>query len=141
MKDITPYLTFDGNCREAMTFYQGCLGGELQAMTFADAGMDTPPEAGDRLVHAALITPATTLMASDTMPGMEYTAGNSVTLNLVLESVDEVEQLYEKLGDGGNRTMAPHDSFWGSRFAMLTDRFGIHWMLNFDQSGQSGAAG
>lgn len=135
MKDIKPYLTFDGDCREAMEFYQRCLGGELNVMTFGDGDFDVPPEARGRLVHAALSNGTTSLMASDTMPGMDYTAGNSVTLNLVLESVEEVDRMYEALGDGGKGTMAPHDSFWGARFAMLTDRFGIHWMLNFDQSG------
>jgi PhnB protein len=135
MKEVTPYLVFDGDCREAMTFYQNCLGGELSVMPFGNGGVETPPGSADRVMHAHLASGTTVLMASDTMPGMPYTAGNSVSLNLGLDSVEEVDRLYQALGQGGQGTMAPHDSFWGARFAMLTDRFGMNWMLNFDQKG------
>lgn len=136
MKEITPYLNFDGNCREAMTFYQRCLGGELHVMTFGEGEFDSPPEAKDRLIHARLTRGSTVLMASDTMPGMPYRQGNSAWLNLSCESAEEVDRLYPALADGGSGAMPPHDSFWGARFAMLTDRFGVHWMLNYERAKQ-----
>ncbi|MDB4948502.1 MAG: hypothetical protein JWM27_1151 [Gemmatimonadetes bacterium] len=133
MKEITPYLNFDGTCREAMTFYQGVLGGEMFVMTFGEGEFDSPPEARDRLIHARLTRGSMVLMASDSMPGMELKKGNDVWLNLQCETDEEVDALYPKLSDGGQGMMAPHDAFWGSRFAMLTDRFGFHWMLNHER--------
>ena len=130
MKGLTPYLVFDGSCREAMEFYQQTLGGELQTMRFDQGSFDSPPEAKDRLVHAHLSRGAFVLMASDTMPGMPYSQGNNAWLNLACDTPDELETLYSALSSGGREGMAPHDSFWGDRFAMLTDRFGVHWMLN-----------
>lgn len=133
MKAITPYLNFDGNCREAMTFYQRCLGGELHVMTFGEGEFESPPEAKDRVIHARLQRGDVVLMASDTMPGMPYEQGNDVWLSLQCESDDEVGSLYAALSAGGHEVMAPHDAFWGARFAMLTDRFGMNWMLNHER--------
>lgn len=133
MKGITPYLIFDGNCREAVTFYQQCLGGELYAMTYAEGEPDSPPEAKDRLIHARLTRGPLVLMASDNRPGMPYRQGNDAWLSLECESDEEVDSLYTALSDGGRGGMAPHDAFWGARFAMLTDRFGINWMLNHER--------
>jgi PhnB protein len=130
MKGITPYLNFDGDCREAMTFYQRCLGGELRVVTFADAPMESPPESRDRVLNAHLASGPVVVMASDTMPGAEFVEGNNVCLSVECADVGQVESLYEALAEGGEATMRPHDAFWGDRFGMLTDRFGIRWMLN-----------
>lgn len=133
MKAIIPYLNFDGNCREAMEFYQKHLGGELSVSTFGEAPFDSPPGTEDRVINAHLSRGAFTLMASDTMPDMEYRRGNDVWLSLECESVDEVERLHEELSEGGRSVMGPHDAFWGARFAMIVDPFGMHWMLSFPQ--------
>jgi PhnB protein len=137
MKAITPYLNFDGTCREAMTFYQKAIGGELFLTTFGDAAFESPPESKDRVIHARLANGEAVVMASDTMPGTPYQQGNDVWLNIVCESDDEVGRLYGALVEGGREVMAPHDAFWGSRFAMLTDRFGINWMFNHERPRQS----
>lgn len=136
MRRILPYLAFDGNCREAMTFYQGCLGGELEVMTFGDAPMETPPGQEERVVHAALTAGPVLLMASDTLPGMEYARGDAVSVYLDCESDEEVEALFRSLSEGGRRTMPPEDAFWGARFAMCSDRFGIQWMLSHAKEAQ-----
>jgi len=130
MNRITAYLNFDGNCREAMEFYQRCFGGELQVMTWAEAEIESPPEAKNRVLHAHLARGEMILMASDTNPGEPFQPGNNVWLSVECESDAEVDPLYPKLLEGGRDVMAPHDAFWGARFAMLTDRFGVHWMLN-----------
>jgi PhnB protein len=135
MNTFTPYLTLDGNCREAMTFYQGCFGGELYTMTFGEANAGGPdsPESKDRLIHARLSGDNIAIMASDTMPGMQYDAGNNVSLSLGCNSNDEVDRLYAALSNGGGKgTMPPADQFWGSYFAMVTDKFGFHWMLGHE---------
>jgi PhnB protein len=114
MKRIIPYLSFDGDCREAMTFYQQRLGGELHLMSFAEAGFDAPPEGKDRQLHARLVRGDLVLMASDTMPGTPFQRGDGVELNLECESDREVDELYAALVEGGQATMAPHDAFWGA---------------------------
>jgi PhnB protein len=124
MREINAYLTFDGNCREAMQFYAQCLGGELNLMPFRDA---------DRIMHARIQNGEGVLMASDTMPGMPLRQGNNFSVVLNCESPDEIERLFNAIGENGKVTMPLHDAFWGARFGMLTDRFGIQWMFNFEK--------
>lgn len=132
MKDITPYLTFNGNCRQAMTFYKDILGGDLELMDFASSPMEVPDEAKNNIMHAILTSNGVTLMASDTMPNQAVTNGNSVSLSINCQSVDEINHLFNSLSDGGEITMPLEDTFWGARFGMLTDKFGTCWMFNYD---------
>lgn len=138
MKGIVPYLNFDGDCRQAMSFYQQCLGGELDVRGFSDGQFDgsLPPGAQDRVMHARLDLGPVVIMASDTMPGMPFQRGNGVWLNLECESGEEVDALYGKLSEGGRGVMPPADTFWGAYFAMLTDRHGVGWMLNHERGGR-----
>jgi len=133
MKDLTAYLNFDGNCRQAMKFYERCLGGELHLMPFSEVPGDHPKEAKDRIMHARLAKGSASLMASDTMPGMPFTQGNNVSLAIGCESLQEIEKLFAALGENGKVTMPLQDTFWGARFGMLIDQFGIHWMFNFEK--------
>ena len=134
MKEIITYLNFDGNCREAMTFYERCLGGELHMASFADQpGGNVPKEAKDRIMHAKLTKGFATLMASDTMPGMPFKQGNNFSICLSPESVQETDKLFNALSENGRITMPLQDTFWGARFGMLTDQFGINWMVNFEK--------
>lgn len=130
MKSIQPYLNFDGNAREAMTFYRECLGGTLDIQTFADAHIPTPPGAEQRVMHARLTAGPVVIMASDIMPGSQFVQGTNVHLNIDCDSVEELDRVFAALGQGGTVTMPLADQFWGARFGMLTDRFGVHWMLN-----------
>jgi PhnB protein len=133
MKELTTYLKFDGNCRQAMKFYERCLGGELHMMPFSEVPGDHPKEAKDRIMHARLAKGSISLMASDTMPGPPLTLGNNVDLCVDCESLQEIEKLFAALGENGKVTMTLQDTFWGARFGMLTDQFGIHWMFNFEK--------
>ena len=130
MKAFIPYLNFDGNCGDAMRFYHKCLGGQVDIQTFADAKMAGPPGTENRVVHARLSSGAAMLMASDTMPGMPYTQGNNVYVNVDCESVAEIERIFAAMSEGGKVTMPLADQFWGARFGMLVDKFGLHWMFN-----------
>ena len=132
MKDITPYLTFNGTCRQAMTFYKDILGGDLELMDFADSPVDVPNEAKNNIMHASLTNNGVNLMASDTMPNQPVTNGNSVSLSINCQSTDEINHLFNSLSDGGQITMPLEDTFWGARFGMLTDKFGTCWMFNYD---------
>ncbi len=132
MKDITPYLTFNGTCRQAMTFYKDILGGDLELMDFASSPMEVPDEAKNYIMHAILTSNGVTLMASDTMPNQAVTNGNSVSLSINCQSVDEINHLFNSLSSGGEITMPLEDTFWGARFGMLTDKFGTCWMFNYD---------
>ncbi|CAN5732883.1 VOC family protein [soil metagenome] len=132
MKQINVYLTFDGNCKEAMTFYAEALGADVQLMPFGDMPQ-CPQGASERIMHARIAQGAAVLMASDTMPGMPFTQGNNFSVSVDSESVEEVDRLFAALGAGGKPTMPPQDMFWGAYFGMLTDRFGVNWMFNFDK--------
>ena len=144
MKDLNAYLSFDGNCREAMTFYQKCLGAELHMLTWSEMPGDgkgpknIPKEAKDIIMHASLVKGSTTLMAADSMPGMSppVQPGNNFSLNLNCESIQEVDQFFTALSEKGKVIMQPQETFWAARFGMLTDKFGIHWMFNLEKPRQ-----
>jgi PhnB protein len=134
MIDTNTYLCFDGNCREAMTFYGQCLKAEPNFTPFsagppeiADAAKDAP----DRILHAEIRNGPVVLMASDTMPGMSFEQGTNFSIAIACESQPEMDQLFAALSENGKVAMPIHDAFWGGRFAMLTDQFGVSWMLSF----------
>lgn len=130
---LNPYLTFAGNAREAMTFYKECLGGELEIMPFEGAPMELPAGSENLVMHATLVRPGIVLMASDTMPGQSYISGTNVSLSINCESRSQADAFFGKLGTGGTITMPMENTFWGAYFGMITDKFGIHWMFNYDE--------
>jgi PhnB protein len=132
MKQINVYLTFNGNCREAMTFYGEALGVEPVLFTFKDMP-NCPDGAGDRIMHASVTKGDAAIMASDTMPGSPFHPGNNFSISVNAESAAEVDTLVAALSAGGRVTMPAQDMFWGAYFGMLTDKFGLQWMFNFDK--------
>ncbi len=134
MKAFTTYFTFDGNCREAMTFYQGCFGGDLNIRTFGQGPGETPPGAADLVMHARLSNGTAVLMASDPMPGVPVSQGDNVWTVINCESQPEQDACFAKLAEGGQVVMPLQDTFWNARFGMLRDRFGIQWMLNLEKA-------
>ena len=137
MKAIVTYLNFDGNCREAMKFYQRCLGGELSIMPFSEAPGDFPKEAKDRVMHARVTKDGTTLlMASDTMPGSNFVQGTNFSISIDCQSAEETDRLFNAFSENGKITMPLQDAFWGARFGILRDQFGINWMFNFEKPKQ-----
>lgn len=140
MATVNVYLTFDGNCEEAFNFYKSVFGGEFPYIgKFGDMpsreGM--PPLADDvknRVMHVSLpISEETMLMGSDSMPGMhEVKQGNNFSLSINANSREEAERLFGALSEGGTVTMPLENTFWGAFFGMWTDKFGINWMVNYD---------
>jgi PhnB protein len=133
MKNIHVYLTFDGNCAQAMKFYEKCLGGTLQMMPFSEAPMPEMKSVKDRMMHARLSNGAATLMASDTMPGHPFAKGTNFSVSVDCGTGEEVDRLCAALAAGGKVTMEPQDTFWGARFGMCTVQFGVLWMFNHDK--------
>ncbi|HET9241021.1 MAG TPA: VOC family protein [Oligoflexus sp.] len=134
MIQVHPYLFFNGNCREAMTFYHKHIGGDLQVMTYADIpGGEFPPGLGHYVMHGALTQGSLMIMASDSMgQGQPIVFGSSVQLTLSVDTVADAERLFKALGDGGSVDMPLEETFWAKRFGSVTDRFGIKWMINFE---------
>lgn len=123
------YLHFDGNCREAMSFYARCLGTDVGFTTYAE--VEPGSTAGERIMHSEFRSGPLTLMGSDVALGSLFRGGRNFSISLACESQDEMERLFGALSDGGEITMAMHDAFWGGRFGMLADRFGVSWMLSY----------
>jgi PhnB protein len=132
MKRMNVYLNFNGHCREAMNFYKDCLGGELEMRSLNESPMEVPEEAKDYIMHAVLTHPAFILMASDGMPDQPVSNGTSVSLSLECESQNEIDSSFSRMSAGGTITMPLQDTFWGARFGMITDKFGIQWLFNFE---------
>jgi PhnB protein len=137
MKDFTTYLIFDGNCRDAMTFYKKCLDAELDIIPFSQAPTPMPPDTGDRTMHARLSKGKGTIMASDNMPGMPFTSGNNFSISIDCDTAEEIDKLFNAFGQNGKVTMPLQKTFWAARFGMLTDQFGINWMFNLNEPGQA----
>jgi PhnB protein len=132
MKEATTYLTFDGNCREAVEFYGKCFGAEVQLMKFSDAPGDMGKKAPDRIMHARVGTGTKTLlMASDTQPGTPFEPGRNFSICVDCETREELDKLFQAVKEKGEVTLSPQDMFWGAYFGMLKDQFGVHWMFNF----------
>lgn len=133
MKALTPYLNFDGNTNEVMTFYARCLDATLSVQTFGDVNMDQSPEGKDRVVHARLEKGTAVLMASDTQVGNAVHRGDDHWLNVECSSPEEQTKIFSALVEGGKSLMDLQDTFWGARFGMLKDKYGVNWMFNFEQ--------
>jgi PhnB protein len=130
-------LTFDGTCGEAMKFYQRCLNADLHMMPFSEAPGNVPPEAKDRVMHAAIIKNGVpVVMASDSMPGTAVQQGTNFHICLSPETAEETDRLFKAFSEGGKVTMPLQDTFWGARFGHLTDKFGVNWMFNFEKPKQ-----
>ncbi len=136
MPIINSYLTFNGNCREAMAFYKQCLGGQLTLQPIAESPLadKMPEQMKAYIVHATLTNGAISLMASDMVSEQGLTVGNSVSLMLDCDSEQQINDFYNKLSVDGEATHPVSVSFWGALFGDLTDKFGNHWLLHFDKN-------
>ena len=127
---LNPYISFPGTAREAMQTYQRVFGGDLSVMTFGDAGAQDVPDP-TQVMHALLETPSGfTLMASDMPPGMEHSRGNDIAVSLSGDDADDLRGWWTSLCEGGTITMPLEKQMWGDEFGMVTDRFGVSWMVN-----------
>ena len=131
MTHINAYLNFNGQTRDAMKFYQECLGGELVMQKISESPMAArmPSEMGAKILHSSLTKNNLILMASDMMRN-NIVKGNSISLCLICSSDEEINSFFSKLSTGGTVVEPLHQSFWGATFGSLTDKFGITWIFN-----------
>ena len=127
---LAPYLNFDGNAGEAMRFYQSILGGELTVQTFGEAKMARSPSEENLVVHARLNSGSMTIMASDAPAGMKTQFGSNVHLSLMGDDSAKLTAVFDGLAKGGRVDMALAKQFWGDTYGQLTDKYGVHWMIN-----------
>lgn len=137
---ISPYLTFNGNCEEAFNFYKSVFGGNFQYLgRFKEMppveGMPVPESEGEKIMHVSLpISKETILMGSDSSEafGKATVAGNNFSISVNTTSDKEADKIYNGLSKDGTKTMPMNKTFWGSYFGMLTDKFGIQWMISHE---------
>jgi PhnB protein len=136
MAKLNPYLTFNGNCKEAMNFYKQIFGGELSLMTAGESPVasEMPAKYHHSILHSSLKTNDFEIMATDMVPG-EFIEGNTVHMTLICNSEKEIHSLFEKLSVGGKVNQPINQMFFGL-IGDLTDRFGKSWVLEFDSPKQ-----
>jgi PhnB protein len=128
---LNPYISFKGQAKEAVEFYKSVLGGNLTMSTFKESGAPVGPEEGDQIMHAMLIADnGMTIMASDTPAHMEYKPGTNISISLSGDNEAELQGYWDKLIQGAKIDQPLVAAPWGDKFGMLTDKFGIHWMVN-----------
>lgn len=143
MTAVNIYLNFNGNTEEAFTFYKSVFGGEfamIQRFGETPEADKLPVELHNKIMHVALpIGPNQILMATDALEGMgqHLKMGNNFSISLSTENKEEADTLYGKLAAGGKCDMPMQNTFWGAYFGMLTDPYGIQWMVNYDENYQS----
>lgn len=137
---LNPYLTFSGNCAEAMKFYQSVLSGELKMTTFGEGGMTGSSEENkDLIMHAVLENGTLTFMASDSGNVDGVKVGDNISLSISGADDEVITKYFNGLSEGGKVTMPLEKAPWGDKFGMFIDKFGIHWMVNISV-GQSSEA-
>ena len=133
---LNPYLSFQGDAREAMEFYASVFGGELTMTSFGEGGMTDDPAEQDKIMHAQLNAgPNLMLMASDTPPGMPFDSGSRISISLSGDDEATLRRYWDGLVEGGGSVTMPLERApWGDSFGMCADRFGINWMVNISGS-------
>lgn len=130
---MNPYISFDGNCADAFKFYEIKLGARLDfSMPYGQSPMaeQTPPELHHRIMHSSLTLDGQVLMGADTMPNCPYEGLKGFALSLNPKEIADAERLFAALSEGGTVTMPLAQTFWAKRFGMVTDQFGVPWMVN-----------
>jgi len=135
---LNPYLSFHDQTREAMEFYKTVFGGELEFHTFQEFHASEDPSEDNLIMHSMLkAANGITFMSADTPKRMEYKPGSNVSMSLSGDNDAELRGYFEKLSDGATVTMPLEQAGWGDTFGMLTDKFGIHWMVNISGKKQA----
>ena len=131
--NVSPYLNFPGNCREAFQFYEKLFGAKIEMMqTHGESPMENQPWGEgwkDKILHVTMKVGDTILMASDAPPDY-YHQPQGFYVSLSMENPEDADRIYNALTQGGSIQMPIQQTFWAKRFAMLTDRYGIPWMIN-----------
>jgi PhnB protein len=128
---LNPYISFRDNAKQAMEFYQSVFGGELALSTFAEFHASEDPAEQDKIMHGMLTSPTgLVLMGADTPNSMSYNPGDNIAVSLSGQDEPELRGYWDKLVDGATITAPINTAPWGDTFGMLTDKFGVNWLVN-----------
>ena len=130
--ELTPYLNFNGQCEEAFKFYERCFGGKIVSMVTFDAfgqGAHVPAGWGSKIMHAHMTVGSQVLFGSDA-PADRFEKIQGFSMSIQVEQPAEAERIFGALAEKGNVTMPLQQTGWSAKFGMLTDQFGIPWMVN-----------
>lgn len=133
---LTPYLIFNGQCEEALNFYAKAIGGEIKdLMRYEGSPAEAMSDDTEKVLHSHFVVDGNILfMASDSGKGAPMASpGGMVHLSLNFKDEGRLENVFATMSDGGTVSMPLQDTFWGARFGMLTDQYGINWMFNYDR--------
>lgn len=140
MPKLNPYLNFDGKAEEAFTFYKSVFGGEfvggIHRMGNAPGTENLSEEEKQRVMHIALPIGNDLLMASDIMPSMnqQLTVGNNNYISVFPDSRQQADEYFKVLSEGGKIEMPLEDQFWGDYFGCFSDKYGVYWMINYNET-------
>lgn len=141
MLGVKPYISFPGNCEEAINFYKDSLGAEVAYIERYEGSPMEGKGPGDKIMHCTIKIGDTHVMACDNMsPDHPTTVGNNISLAIGSDDTAKAEDMFAKMSEGGSVTMPMQETFWAERFGMLTDKFGINWMFNVDKPHTEGAS-
>ena len=128
---LNPYLSFRDNARQAMEFYRAVFGGNLVLNTFKEFQASSDPSEDNKIMHSILEAEnGITFMAADTPNSMEYKPGKNINMSLSGDNESELRSYWNKLSDSATIQMPLEKAPWGDTFGMLTDKFGIDWLVN-----------
>ncbi|MGC1783981.1 MAG: VOC family protein [Acidobacteriaceae bacterium] len=134
---LNPYLFFNGNCEEAFKFYERVLDGKIETVHRyggSPAEAHIPPGWGDKIMHIHLSVEDQALMGSDAPPDRADKATGGYSVSLSLTDIVRAERIFRGLAENGTVKMEFQKTFWAERFGMLTDRFGVPWMINCEKA-------
>jgi PhnB protein len=132
MKNLQIYLNFNGNCEEAMNFYKANIGGEIKNLSrYQDSPVEVHENFKAKINHIEWECEGIFLMAADGMNEQNQSLGSNVSLIIIFDNEEEQKNIFDKLSLGGKVLMPLQITYWGAKFGMLTDKFGVNWMLNF----------
>lgn len=133
MIGVNPYIAFKGNCKDAINFYKDALGAEvLYTQTYGNSPMSEPGNE-DKILHSTIKVGDSHIMLCDDVRPEAAAAGGNISLAVGLNDTARAKTIFNNLADGGNVTMPLDKTFWAEAFGMLTDKFGINWMVNCDK--------
>ncbi len=128
---LNPYLNFSGNAEEALNFYKDALGGEIVAIQrYGDSPMPSDEDYKNKIMHARFVFDDNLIMVSDVFKDSRVTTGGQIQLSIEVDDVNKMDDVFNKMAEAGKITMPLAEQFWGAKFGMLTDKFGVGWMFN-----------
>lgn len=138
MFGVQPYITFQGNCEEAINFYKDCMNGEVLFIQRYEGSPMAQQGIGNKIMHITLKIGDSHIMACDNMLGQPVASGSSISLTVGSDDVAHAEKMFKKMAEGGKITMPLQKTFWAESFGTLTDKFAINWIFNCDRPHEEG---